>query len=94
MGLFRGVFGPKKVGDHEIKETVRCAECGRKMHRPKELLQLSLSDLSIAKGSQCVVCKKYYCNRCTYHPEKPGWAWRCCGSGYYTIIYIDPNRWK
>ena len=96
MGLFGGLFGPKKKGGHEIKETVRCAKCGRKMHLPKELLQLSLGNFSITKGSQCVVCKKYYCNRCTYELDKPGWSlatagstFRCCGSGFYFHTYIE-----
>jgi hypothetical protein len=41
MGLFRGIFGPKKISGYEIKETIRCAKCGRKMHLPTEWLELS-----------------------------------------------------
>jgi hypothetical protein len=96
LGLLGGLFGPKKRAGHEIKETVRCAKCGRKMYLPKELLQLSISNLSITKGSQCVVCKKYYCNHCTYELDKPGWSvenagstFRCCGSGFYLHNYIE-----
>jgi len=103
MGLFRGIFGPKKpkkIGDYEIKETVRCAKCGRKMHLPTEWLRLSMEKkFDIVEGSQCTLCKKYYCFNCTFELDKPGWrpetagwTFKCkygCGSSFYKIHYIE-----
>jgi len=95
MGLFDKIFGAKKIGDYEIKKTVNCKKCGRKMFLVKGLPEITIGG-PITEGCVCRACGSYLCFMCTM--DLHSGHFKCCPQvdreGINPVRYIGEEEAK